>query len=238
MKRLVIIKTGSTLPELSHRRGDFEQWFVDGLGLSDELVRVVDRDHGLPDPTEVSGVLITGSHAMVSHREPWSERIAAWLPTVLQAEVPLLGICFGHQLLAHALGGEVGPNPRGIEIGTVEAQLAPGAQEDSLLARFPSTITVQVAHEESVLTLPPRSRLLASSAKDPNLAFALGQRAWGLQFHPEFDAAIVRAYIDARAERLQHHFGVDLGPLRDAVRESPEAATVLQRFSALLSFDC
>ncbi len=76
-------------------------------------VEVIDPELApLPEPRHFSGAILTGSHSMVTDHEPWSERTAAWIPAVMAAGTPLLGICYGHQLIAYALGGDVGPNPR------------------------------------------------------------------------------------------------------------------------------
>lgn len=109
MGRLIVLKLGSSFPELVLTHGDFEHWIGLGLGLPGEMLRVVDGTTMLepPRPAECRGLIMTGSHAMVTDRLPWSVRIAAWLPSLLEAEVPILGICYGHQLLAEASGGQV-----------------------------------------------------------------------------------------------------------------------------------
>jgi GMP synthase (glutamine-hydrolysing) len=235
MRRVLLVKTGATLARLRPRRGDYEDWFVEGLGLGWERVdlAVVCEGQTLPDPHEPAGVVVTGSSALVSAREPWSERTADWLRETLAAGTPLLGVCYGHQLLAHALGGRVGRNPRGREIGTVAVRLHPAAREDALLGGLPARLTVQATHVESVLELPPGARLLASSDIDPHQAFACGERAWGVQFHPEFDAEVVRTYLEERREEVREE-GLDPESLERAVEESPHGTQLLRRFAELL----
>ena len=141
--------------------------------------------------TNVAGVVITGSHDMVTERQPWSEQAAAWLPGLVERGIPTLGICYGHQLLAHALGGEVGDNPNGREFGTVTVDLEAEAADDPLLGGLPARLPVQVCHTQSALTLPAGARRLAHGSRDANQAFVVGEAAWGVQFHPEFDAEVV-----------------------------------------------
>ncbi|WP_251265687.1 glutamine amidotransferase-related protein, partial [Enterobacter hormaechei] len=76
-------------------------------GLEEHQTVVVDVEHGgaLPDPHAFAGVLVTGSAAFVTDHAEWSERSAAWLRQTAHAGLPVFGICYGHQLLAHALGG-------------------------------------------------------------------------------------------------------------------------------------
>ncbi len=183
----------------------------------------------LPDPHRFSGIVLTGSSAMVTDREAWSEAIVSWLPSVLEAGTPLLGICYGHQLLALAAGGLVGSNPLGGEMGTVEARLTEPAARDLLFAGIPPLIHVQASHFQSVLTPPQDAVLLASSDRDPHFAFAYGDRAWGIQFHPEFDAEITSAYIDEYAEKLKDA-GLDPAFLMKSVRDTPYGRDVLRRF--------
>ena len=232
---MLVIKTGTTLPELRPRRGDYEDWIVERLGLPWERIErvVVYEGETLPEPSEPAGVVVTGSSALVSAREPWSERTAAWLREAVATGTPLLGICYGHQLLAHALGGRVGRNPRGREIGTVALELHAAAREDPLLSGLPAQMKVQATHVESVLELPPGARLLASSATDPHQAFACGERAWGVQFHPEFDAEAVRTYLEVRREEIRGE-GIDPESLLRAVEESPHGTRLLRRFADLL----
>ena len=233
---LLIVKTGSTLPEIRERRGDFEDWITARLAWSAERVRVVDvyssegSPEALPDPESVAGIIVTGSGAMVSHREPWSEATAAWLARVARSETPCLGICYGHQLLAHALGGRVGPTPGGREMGTLGVRLEGGAADEaSLLADLPGTTSLQVTHVESVLELPSGAQRLATTALDVNHAFRLGQSIWGIQFHPEFDADVMRRYIAARRENLESE-GFDADALQAKVRETPHGDLILSRF--------
>ncbi len=238
---MLVVKTGTTLPQLRPHRGDYEDWIVEGLGLPWGRIElaVVYEGEMLPEPSEPAGVVVTGSSALVSAREPWSERAAAWLREAVAAATPLLGICYGHQLLAHALGGRVGRNPRGREIGSVAVDLHAAAREDPLfgglggLGGLPARLTMQASHVESVLDLPPGARLLASSAIDPHQAFACGECAWGVQFHPEFDAEVVRTYLEVRREEIREE-GIDPESLERAVEESPHGTRLLRRFAELL----
>lgn len=235
MRPLLIVKTGSSLPELVARRGDYEDWIRAGLGCAPERVQVVCVQEGgrLPPPEAVAGVVVTGSSALVSRREPWSEATGRWLLEVLETRRPLLGICYGHQLLAQALGGRVGANPRGREIGSIEVLPRPEAADDLLLGGLPAPWRFQATHVEAVLELPPGARCLAGSRLDPHQAFAVGERAWGVQFHPEFDADVIRAYLRARRQILRDE-GLDADALLHGVRESAHGGRVLRRFAELL----
>src|SRR3546814_4405831 len=85
---------------------------------------------------------------MVTERRDWSEATAAWLREAAHAGVPVFGICYGHQLLAHALGGEVGDNPNGRKMGTVAVDLLPAAADDPLFAGLPDRFLAQATRSE------------------------------------------------------------------------------------------
>ena len=231
MQRILVVKTGSSLPSLVASRGDFEDWFVAGLGVDPGQVHIIRPHEGetLPPPNQATWVLVTGSPAMVTHGDKWGEDTAAWLVRVVEAGVPVLGVCFGHQLLAHALGGVVGDCPGGPEIGTVQVSLTPEGARDPLFQPGPGRFSAQVSHWESVLELPPGARLLATTERDPCHAFAYGEQAWGVQFHPEFDAEITRTYLRERRQKLANG-GQDVDALLAGVHESPHGAAILPRF--------
>ena len=233
MKPLLLVTTGSPSERVIRGHGDFEDWFLRGLGLPREAVRAirVDRGASLPSPKEFSGAVVTGSSAMVTDREPWSERTAGWLGEAVASGLPVLGVCYGHQLLAHALGGTVGDNPRGREIGTIRIRLLPPAGDDPLLAGLPPEIAVQATHLQSVLELPPGAVRLAASGLDPVHAFRYGASAWGLQFHPEFRAAAMRSYIEEKRQVLAAE-GLDPDGLLAGVADSPWGDLILNRFAA------
>lgn len=231
MDPILIVKLGSTFASLAASRGDFEDWIRTGLAVPPESVQVVDaRCQSLPDPGSLAGVVLTGSHVMVTEHLPWSEATARWTAQAVGQAVPVLGICYGHQLLAYALGGEVGPNSAGREFGTVELTLSAAAGEDSLFGDAPSRMLGNACHAQSVLKLPPGARCLASSRRDGCQAFAVGRQTWGVQFHPEFDGHVMRTYLQECRGLLEAEGQVP-ERLCEAVRETPESAALLRRFA-------
>lgn len=193
----LIVQTGHARPEIRPRLGDFPEWFRHSMRLPRGGTVVVDAkgDPPLPALDGFAGVIVTGSGAMVTAREPWSERTAGWLREAVSAGVPLLGVCYGHQLLAHALGGTVADHPSGREIGTVEIERLPAAADDALLGQAPPRFLAHATHVQSVLELPDGAAALARSAHEDHQAVRFGPRAWGFQFHPEFSVEAMQAYI-------------------------------------------
>lgn len=226
----LIVETGQ--PVVSMRRyGGFPHWIRVAAGLRADaaIVANVERGDALPPHAGFAGVIITGSGAMVTDRHDWSERSAAWLRDAAGAGVPLFGICYGHQLIAHALGGEVGDNPVGREMGTIEVSLQPQAADDPLFAGLPHAFPAQATHLQSVLRVPEGATVLASSAQDGCHAFRWGEGVWGVQFHPEFSAGHMRGYVHARREALARE-GTCPKQVSRLVGAAPHARRVLRRF--------
>lgn len=236
MTPLLIIKAGSKIHELDYIPGDYEHWIARGMGLDEDRYQVVDLAAGEPLPPldEVAGVVITGSGAMVTEQQPWMEQCAVWLREAVTEQLPLLGICFGHQLLAWALGGEVADNPRGVEVGTQRIELTDRALSDPLLSVLPTAFDAQLSHVQSVLQLPRGARLLAASAMDPHQAFTWGGHAWGIQFHPEFNASVTRQFVEHYRPQLEQQ-GRDVEAMLAAVHEAPESSALLRRFAVMVA---
>lgn len=221
---LCILVTGDPLPKTQERSGGFASLIRAGLsGLWEHgFVEVDARETKLlPAAEEVSGIIVTGSASSVTERAPWMLRTEAYLAEAVRAGHPVLGICFGHQLLGQALGGSVERNPRGRELGTVRLTVL---VDDPLLERGIEPALVHATHRDSVTRLPPSARLLATTELEPHAAVRFGERAWGVQFHPEFDERVLRDYVDGSAE--------DEGEPTPEIRPAEVGRLVLSRFIA------
>jgi GMP synthase (glutamine-hydrolysing) len=203
-----------------------------GLGL---LGRVV-RARGLPIVSahawegdldgvrarDFSGIVALGGsmHAWDEERLPYLGRQRELLREAVDDGVPVLGICLGGQLLARALGAEVRPAERP-ETGWLPVEATPEAADDPLLAHLRRPVGVYQWHLD-VFDLPAGAVRLARSDQSENQAFRYGERAWGLQFHPEVDAPLfagwMQNYADAPARQ-----GLDQAALEAAIAAgSPE----------------
>ncbi len=237
---VLIIKTGHTIDSLRTQGEDFEDWFARGLRAQaplDNVEVIVVQGHlqePLPDLAHISGLIITGSPAYITDLESWNYPIAEYARRAHEAGIPQLGICYGHQLIAWAFGGEVGFHPAGREIGTVPITLEQAAGNDALFSHLPERFKVQASHQQSVLQLPQDALLLGGNAFDPNHCFRIGDFTWCAQFHPEFDARITRAYISERRSDIAAE-GLNPEQLLAAVEETPESASLLWRFSEIVA---
>ena len=213
------------------RYGSFAHWIrvAAGLPADDAVVVDVARGDALPTRAGFAGVMVTGSAAMVTEHHAWSEHSADWLRDAAHAGLPLLGICYGHQLIAHALGGVVGNNPQGREMGTVCINLHSESHADPLFRGLPARFSAQATHLQSVLQAPAGATVLAHNAHDACHAFRWGAAAWGVQFHPEFSTTHMRGYIRARSDALLQE-GACPKRLARAVSAAPRARAILRRF--------
>ena len=225
---LVILRAGDTLPAVAARRGEFAGWIEAAVRpVFRGEIAVFDVRISLPAAAILGarGVIITGSASSVTERAGWMLETEALLREAVAARVPLFGLCFGHQILAQALGGEVARNPRGREIGTIAVTRL---GDDPLFAGLPGSFLVNATHVDSVVRLPEGAVVLAQSELEPVAAFVAGS-ARGVQFHPEIDGDIMRGYLEARREILLAE-GLEVGRLLAAARDAPAGAILLQNF--------
>ncbi len=214
--------------------GDNEVLFADTMQFAREdviEVRVQDDDCRFPELDEVAGVVVTGSSSMVTDRHPWSERTAQWIADN-DGKVPILGVCFGHQIVAHGLGGEVHWLKGQSEYGTGDIHLEPGAQSDPLFKDIPQVFQAQIAHSQTVTRLPTGAKLLATNAFGVQAA-RMSATSWGVQFHPEYDAGIMRVLFDDYTGYIKGR-GVDVEGERAGLKETPLALKALRNFADLV----
>ncbi|KCZ91610.1 type 1 glutamine amidotransferase [Hyphomonas johnsonii] len=203
--KLTIVETG-LVPE------PIRASFVDYPGMFRALLRASDpqlefdtvsviKGESLPDPASLDAVLITGSPAGVYDDAPWIAPLMDFARAAAATGTPQVGICFGHQLLAAALGGKVIKSPKGWGVGrhTYDVLACP----DFAARKCPDSIAIAVSHQDQVVELPPGADVIARSDFTPyaGLYYAKGP-AISFQCHPEFDDSYSAALYTARADRL------------------------------------
>jgi len=198
-ERIAIVKAGSTHPRVLARFGDYDDWFVQAMGGDPKRFLVVSPFSGeaLPPLDGLSGVVVTGSPASVRDEEAWMREVAEWMLRAGQADIPVLGVCFGHQLLGEALGGRVEPSPGGWEFGTVPIRLTEAGRADPLFDGLPETLWAHSVHQDELVRAPEGAVLLAENDRSTWQAFAHGSRFRGVQFHLETSVPIMEAIASA-----------------------------------------
>ena len=146
-------------------------------------------------------LLIMGGPMSVNDSELWIEEELQFVKAAMNKRLPILGICFGSQLLAKALGGSVVPGPS-FEIGMVPVTLTDAGKTDSVFSQLPSTFQVFQWHGEGI-TLPPETKSLLASADFPVQAFRAQERCYGLLFHPEMEEEGMQALCRECPEDVQ-----------------------------------
>lgn len=171
------------------------QWFAQALNIPINEILVCNPAHGdeLPKQSEFAVAIITGSWSMVTDKLDWSERTAQWARQLIKDDKPLLGVCYGHQIMAHAMGGVVDYNPNGKEQGTFAINLNQDGLKDDLLGQMPKEFMVHLSHSQSVMQAPAGATVLAFNQHDANQIIRYGKNTISFQFHPEFTVDILRS---------------------------------------------
>ena len=153
---ILILKTGSTLDNIKALHGDFEDWIAEKMHMhpTEYQVHPTGDYNRLPPKKDYSGIIITGSPDMVTEINLKNTRIHGWLMERQKSGTPMLGICFGHQLLNILNGGTVAFNPGGNNTGMEKTHLTHAGRKDKLLGDLPDSFEVYKVHQQSILTPP------------------------------------------------------------------------------------
>jgi GMP synthase (glutamine-hydrolysing) len=226
---ILVLRAGDALPEVARAHGEYSAWIERAVGdnwAGTWLEHDLRSAARLPEAADFAAVVITGSPASVTEQAPWMVRAQSYVRHLVEEQIPLLGICFGHQLMAQALGGAVKANPRGREIGTVEVhKLAADPLFDGLPDRFLANAT----HVDTVVELPPGAMVVASTALESHAAVAFGELARGVQFHPEIDQKVMQGYVEVRRPLLLDE-GLDAEAILARAADTPLARQLLRNF--------
>ena len=201
--KILIVKTGTTDPPVVQTFGDYDDWFQRCLSnhrFEFHIVKVFEGEL-IPDIQEFDGVMITGSPSSVWENEPWMQVTIEWLKVRIQEQdIPILAVCFGHQLLGAALGGIVESNKQGPEFGTVEVRLSEYGVNDPLFDGMPSIIEVQSVHKDIVAGVPIYEGVVCLGSTDNTSlqALSVGDQIRSVQFHPEIVEPVLSQLLRGR----------------------------------------
>jgi len=198
MPKITIIETGVVSPARRALHGSFPQMFERMIGAADAsasfaTVRLADGE-ALPDPESLEAILITGSAAGVYDDLDWIAPLERFVRTAYEAKIPTAGICFGHQLMAQALGGTVRKSEKGWGIGRHVYEVVPG---NGVIAG--ERIAIAASHQDQVIEPPAGAATIFHSAFTPHagLLYANGT-ALSVQPHPEFTPAFAHVCCELR----------------------------------------
>lgn len=151
------------------------------------------------DPRACDGWLITGSRHGVYEKLPWMLKLEQLIRECVKAKVPVVGICFGHQIMAEALGGKVEKSPKGWGLGLHDYEVR---QRPEWMADAPGKVTIPAVHQDQVVVKPPGAEVLACSDFCEYAALAYDDVGVSFQGHPEFSEAYQRDLLEHRFKGL------------------------------------
>ncbi|MGC6531201.1 MAG: glutamine amidotransferase-related protein [Candidatus Puniceispirillaceae bacterium] len=202
---IAILQTGHNNPSLPSYLRNYPQMFTDLLLPLDKDKEFTFANFAVVDgifPKDVDdfdGYLITGSRHGVYEDLPFIAPLMQFIRDAYAKNIPQMGICFGHQALAQALGGEVIKSPKGWGVGIRKVDVV---EQANWMANSSDSLDLIYVHQDQVVTLPDEAVRLAGDAFCPNAAFAIGNHVFSLQGHPEFDKDYVHELLAIRGEDM------------------------------------
>jgi GMP synthase (glutamine-hydrolysing) len=240
--RICLYVTGEPNQVARARHGTFVDWFMRLLAGHAVRVEPFDATTGqLPeDHRAYDAVVITGSPASLTEPATWMEAAVEWIRDAHDTGQPVLGVCFGHQLIAAAFGASVIRNPAGWQLGTAMVEVHGRGQDDPLFDGLSGCFEANFVHQDTADpdTLSPQNRVhaLASSPGARVAAIAAGPNIRGVQFHPEVTAAINQANLAMYRDALERDHARSGAARHDpeqilaGMRDAPHGEQVFHNF--------
>lgn len=217
---------------VQHEKGTGAGWFGEWLaeaGLSLEVCHPYAGEQVPPFPSYDAVVVLGGAMAPAEdERCPWLPVVRARIVDAVEASVPLFGICLGAQLLSLACGGTVRRGVHGPELGVLDIEVLDQGSSDPLFGQLPPSVPVVQWHWEEITSVPVQAVVLARSALYAHQVFRVGDRAWGVQGHPEVTANIATDWARADSPLLLAA-GRSADDLIDEVRDHEPALSAAWR---------
>lgn len=223
--RIGLLVCDHVLPRFLPIAGTYQDMFT---ALFSERPEIKLRPYDLlsgdyPEQPDVcDGWISTGSKWSVSDNEPWIRWLAGFVRRLHQERSPHVGVCFGSQMIAHALGGEVTLQAAGWGVGVTETQIAGQAE---WMVPLRDSYQVVVSYQDQITKLPPDSKVIASTDHCPVSMFTLGDHFLGIGGHPEIPVPYLSALIESRRGTRIPESTAAAG--LDSLREPPD--TILLR---------
>jgi GMP synthase (glutamine-hydrolysing) len=208
-------------------------WFAKHLPVGDtiELATAGVKDDMLAAAQGVQGVIISGSPRDAWVDDPINDRVISVIEHCRATGTPLLGVCYGHQILGKVLKANVGRHPGGYELGNVEVELTEAGAACPLFEGLPRKLSVMESHQDAVLEVPPGARLLASGSHTAVQAFAFGDNLLAIQFHPEMSPEVLQfVWGEPRRALWRPKLPFDLDERLAGLRPNPEATRIFGNF--------
>jgi GMP synthase-like glutamine amidotransferase len=201
--RIGLVQCGHVHPDLVTAYGDYPELFADLLGLEGIALTTFDVDHGQfpADLDAFDGWVISGSANSAYEDLPWIHQTEDLLRELVADEAPMVAVCFGHQLLAQALGGRVAKSDDGWGAGAHTYELV-GEPAPWMVPAADGPLRIVASHQDQVVELPDGAVVLARTDHCPIAAYTLGRSVLAIQPHPEFTAEVSRGLIERRRDRI------------------------------------
>lgn len=218
--KIGILQTGHAPDTLVSHSGDYDQMFAQllgGHGFDFDTYAVVDMQ--FPTGADAAdGWLITGSRHGAYEDHPWIPPLEDLIRDIHAQNRPLIGVCFGHQIIAQALGGKVEKFDGGWAVGRTEYQTESGP------------VTLNAWHQDQVVKRPDGAKVLASNSFCENAVLAYGDTIWTVQPHPEYGSDFIKGLIDTRGKGVVPEAQLDQATAK--LGQPNDSSTIAQQMAA------
>ena len=196
--KLLIISAGPGLDDVTSACGEASDWFAECIKNTNITISInnIYKNEDF-DESAYDAWIITGSASSVMSKENWINKLEIKIRYAYKKNIPILGVCFGHQIISSALGGEVIRNKKGWELGSYKLDINKEGQINSIFKNIIIDDYFYFSHQDIVTKIPSEGTELARNNMGIQ-SYSVGNKIFGVQFHPEFSTHIMEKYVEVR----------------------------------------